>query len=126
MLGWKMSCPKDLKRLLVHSRVSLCRERLHLAGGFSQYPPHGSRTPIELHGKPVEILSSLNERLVGIPIVPDPEQDLQIAGILGLSVRKHRQVDVSELYQFRGIYILFAEIEVDQFDMLVLARILCN
>ena len=81
--------------------------------------------PVGLRDKPIQILLTLNEWLIGIAIVPNPDQDLEIAWVLRLSVRKHRHVDISELKQFCGVYILFAEIEVRQFNMLVLARTSC-
>jgi hypothetical protein len=110
--------------LAICSRVSISRECPHFVSGFSQYACYGSRTPIELRHEPIQILLTFNEWLIGIAIIPNPEQDLQLACVLGLSVRKHGHVDISELHQFCGVYILFAEIEVHQFNMLVLARTL--
>lgn len=107
-----MSCPKDLKRFAIRSRVSFSRECPHSVSRFLQYTGHGSRAAIEVRYKPIQILFTLDESLIGISIIPDPQQDSQIACVFWLSISKHRQVDVIELHQFCGVDILLAEIEV--------------
>src|SRR5258708_35422007 len=89
-----MPCPKDLKILAIRSRVSIGSE------------------------------FTFNQSLIGIAIVPDPQQDSQIACVLRLSISKHGQVDILELHQFCGVDILFAEIKVGQFNMFVSAKTL--
>ncbi len=119
-----MPCPKDLKRLAIRSWVSISRECSHSVSGFSQYAGYGSRTAIEVRYKAIQVLCTFNQSLIGIAIVPDPQQDSQITCVLRLSIRKHGQVDILELHQFCGVDILFAEIEVGQFNMLVSAKTL--
>jgi hypothetical protein len=89
LLGGKMSCPKDLKRLAIRSRVSISRECSHSVSRFSQYAGYGSRTAIEVRHKPIQILCTFNESLIGISIIPDPQQDSQIACVFRLSISKH-------------------------------------
>jgi len=89
LLGGKMSCPKDLKRLAICSRVSISRECSHSVSGFSQYAGYRSRTAIEVRHKPIQILFTFNESLIGISIIPDPQQDSQIACVFRLSISKH-------------------------------------
>jgi hypothetical protein len=74
ILGWKFSCPQDLKRLAIHSRVSISRERAHSVGGLSQYTRYRSRMLIELSDKPAQALCTLEEWLIGMAIVPNPDQ----------------------------------------------------
>ena len=110
--------------MAIRSWVSISRECSHSVNWASQHASYGSRTAIEVRYKAIQVLCTFNQSLIGIAIVPDPHQDSQIACVLRLSIRKHGQVDILELHQFCGVDILFAEIKVGQFNMLVSAKTL--
>jgi hypothetical protein len=110
-----------LQGFAFYSGVSLSGEISHTVSRLPQDTAYGSWTPIELRDKVIQVGFALNESFIRIPIISNPDQDLQIAWLFGFTGRKDREVYISELDQFCGIHILFAEVEAGQFDVLVLA-----
>ena len=121
-----MSCPQDLKRLAIRSRIRLSRQSAYLVEGLLQYACHRLRISIEIPDEAIQLFSSLNERFVGMAIVSNQEQETQIGSVLRLASSKQGNIDLVELNQFRGVDKGFPTVEVHQFNVLVGAGPMCD
>src|ERR1041385_979311 len=76
--------------------------------------------PVKFRKQAVEILWTLDQRLIRVAIVPDPDEDAKTVPLFQLPFGKHRHIDISELHQFCGVDVLPSKVETREVNVLVL------
>jgi hypothetical protein len=103
--GPEIFLPKEPARLghPLRGKPQPSRELSHSFNGAPQYACYGSWIPAEIRHKPIQVLFTLNEPLIRVAVVANPEQDVEIACVLRFAGGEKGYVDFVELHQFRGV-----------------------
>src|SRR5262249_49703172 len=96
-------------------------EHSHPFKGAPQYACYGSWVPAAIRHKPIQVLFTLNEPLIRVAVVANPEQEVEIACVLRFTGGEKGYVDFVKLHQFRGVQVRLAEVEVRQLNVLISA-----